>query len=112
MQKRLDEGYEPQEPILGPNLWRIFSGDRIVWVGPSRSGIKSEKGVLDLVDFRENALVYGEPFDSTGEIPWFGGCDKGEPSPEGIKLCRAGWEVLKQLKPPRTVAADGQWRIG
>ncbi|HKL83299.1 MAG TPA: hypothetical protein VJ879_12365, partial [Desulfobacter sp.] len=42
MQKRLDEGYEPEEPIDGPNLWRVFAGDRIFWVGSSRGGVHSD----------------------------------------------------------------------
>lgn len=36
MQKRLDEGHQPQEPIDGPNIWRVLAGDRIAWVGQAR----------------------------------------------------------------------------
>jgi hypothetical protein len=111
MQRRLDEGYDPPEPIDGPNLWRVFGGDRIVWVGPSRGGVLSENGVLELVDLRENALVYGEPLDLSGEFPTFGGFDR-EPSSEGARLCRAGWDALNRLGIPRTAAADDEWRIG
>lgn len=106
MKKRLDEGYDPQEPIDGPNLWRVFAGDRIVWVGPNRGGVHSEDGVLGLVDFKENALVYGEPFDLAEGFPAFGGFTRGEPSPEGTRLCRVGWDALNRLGLPRTVAAD------
>jgi hypothetical protein len=113
MKKRLEDGYNPQEPIDGPNLWRVFAGDRIVWVGPNRSTIQSDDGVLELVDFQENALVYGEPFDLSGEFAAFGGFDRREPpSPEGTQLCRAGWEALNRLGIPRTAAVDNEWRIG
>lgn len=112
MMKRVKEGYAPQEQTDTPNLWRIFSGDRIVWVGPSRGGVHSENGVLELLDFKENALVYGEPFDFSGEFPTFGGFDRGDPSPVGSKLCRAGWDALNRLRLPSAAAADSQWRIG
>jgi len=112
MKRRLDEGYKPQEPIDGPNLWRVFAGDRIVWVGPSRHGVDSKDGVLGLVDFKENALVYGEPFDLSSGLPTFGGFDGGKPSPEGARLCKAGWDALNRLGFPNTVSADDQWTIG
>ena len=112
MQEKLDKGYNPPEPVDAPNLWRLFAGDRIVWVGPSRGDVHSEDGVLGLFDFRENALVYGEPLDLSGEFPAFGGFDRGEPSPDGKKLCDAGWNALNRLGLPRVAAADYQWRIG
>lgn len=34
MQKKLREGYEPEEPVEGPNIWRLSAGDRLAWVGP------------------------------------------------------------------------------
>jgi hypothetical protein len=112
MQKRLNDGYNPQEPIDGPNLWRLFAGDRLVWVGPDRKGVDSENGVLGLVDFRENALVYGEPFDISDGFPSFGGFDQGKPSPGGVRLCRDAWKALSRLGLPRTAAADNKWNIG
>lgn len=112
MKKRLDEGYHPRAPLHAPNLWRVFAGDRIVWVGPSRNGVHSENGVLELVDFNQNALIYGEPFDLSSGFPAFGGFDGGEPSPEGVRLCKAGWDALSHLTPPRQASIDSQWRIG
>lgn len=112
MMKRIDGGYKPDEPIDGPNIWRIFAGDRVVWVGHERHGVESENGVLGLVDFRENALVYGEPFDLSGDCPSFGGFDRGEPSPEGVRLCQAGLDALKRIGLPRVIAANDQWKIG
>lgn len=112
MMKRLKEGYQPQEPVDGPNLWRVPAGDRLAWVGPKRAGACSEDGVLEVVEFEKNALVYGEPFEYYGKWPVFGGFDQGELSPEATRLCRAGWDAISGLGFPRTVGADGQWRIG
>lgn len=83
-----------------------------MWVGPDRDGVPSENGVLALVDFKENALVHGEPFELSGGIPTFGGFDQGEPSPIGARLCRVGWASLNRLGPPSVFASDDQWHIG
>lgn len=112
MKRRIDEGYKPQEPIDGPNLWRVFAGDRIVWVGPHRNGTDLKDGVLEIIEFNENALVYGEPFDFSSGLPTFGGFDRDKPHPEGIRLCKSGWKALRELGLPRSASADDQWRIG
>ena len=90
----------------------MFAGDRIVWVGPSRGGVHSEDSVLGLVDFNENALVYGEPFDRSSGPSTSGGFDRVQPSSEGAGLCKVGWNALNRLGLPRTASADDQWRIG
>ncbi len=99
-----------EELIEAPNIWRVFAGDRVVWVGLSRPGIMSENGVLELVDFRENALIYGEPLDFSGEFPTFGGFER-KISIEGGRLLRAGWDALNRLGIPRIAAVDDQWSI-
>jgi hypothetical protein len=115
MMNRLKQGYEPPlEPMTAPNIWRVFSGDRIAWVGSPRAGV-SQTEILGLVDFRGNALVYGEPidFDTSGEVLTI--LDRFSQlslSPEGIRLCRAGWEAIKGLGYPRDVWTDDEWRIG
>jgi hypothetical protein len=109
MQRRLAGGYDPAEPLDGPNLWRVFAGDRLAWVGTRRAGVDSANGVLAVVEFRENALVCGEPLElATG----FGGFGAGEPPPEAAKLCNAAWEVIRQAGVPRSASADSQWCIG
>jgi len=110
MMKRLEEGYKPKERIDLPNLWRVFSGDRIVWIGPIRGGFQTKDGVL--VEFTENALVYGEPFDLSDGFPAFGGFDRTGRPPEGIRLCRAGWNSLCRLGIPRAMTTDDQRTIG
>lgn len=112
MMKRLNEGHNPQEPIEGSSIWRVFAGDRIVWVGPNRGGVHSaDDNVLGLLEFKANALVCGEPYDLSGGFPTFGGF-QGELSPEGVRLCRAGWDALNRLGLPRVAASDDQWSIG
>lgn len=112
MQKRLENGYDPEEPIDGPNLWRVCAGDRIFWVGPSRGCAHSDDGVLEIVDFKENALVYGEPLEFLEGFPVFGGFTEDELSKKGVRLCRAGLSALNTLGPPRIISTEGQWSIG
>src|SRR5207245_1747390 len=51
MMEKLNSGYKPSEPCDGPNLWRIFAGDRLLWIGPSRSTQVAVDGVLGLIEF-------------------------------------------------------------
>lgn len=112
MMERVRAGYKPQDPIEGPNIWRVFAGDRIAWVGPPRSGVKSEDSVFEIVDFKQNALVYGEPFDTSRGFPTFGDLGLGELPPEELDPCRRGWDAVNGLGLPRVASADDQWRIG
>ena len=109
MQRRLAGGYRPEGPADGPNLWRVFAGDRLAWVGPRRAGVDATDGVLAVVEFRANALVCGEP---AGLASGFGGFASGEPPPEAAKLCNAGWEAMRRAGVPRVASADSQWSIG
>jgi hypothetical protein len=109
MQEKLNSGYDPPDPVDRLNLWRIFAGDRLVWVGPSRPDLKGDEGVLALVDFRENALVVGEPHNpSTG---LFGGMGK-RVTAEEAQRCRNGILAVSRLGIPRVVAAGYKWTLG
>jgi hypothetical protein len=110
MQAKLNSGYKPSNPTERDNLWRVFAGDRLAWVGPSRPDLKGEDGVLSLVDFRENALVIGEPFHPSSGSPLFGSMKK--TTPEDAQRLRNGLLAACRLGIPRTVAADDQWRMG
>lgn len=112
MQDKLNEGYNPPDPVDGPNLWRVLAGDRLVWIGKTRPDLKSEDGLLSLVDFRENALVVGEPFDFSSGFPTFGGFLEDNFSPEATQMCRNAMSAVVRLGVPRVVAADDQWRLG
>jgi hypothetical protein len=113
MQRRLSAGHSPAEPIFGPNLWRVLAGDRVAWVGRKRPGVDSSDGVLAVVDFRVNALVYGEPIEySELGSSAFGGFDANEQSPEAAKLCKSGWDAVQRLGLPRAAAADDRWCVG
>ena len=63
MMQRLDEGYDPDDPIDGPNLWRVRAGDRVAWMGDPRGGVDGDGLVLGLLNFNVDALIYGEPLD-------------------------------------------------
>jgi hypothetical protein len=111
MMKRLNEGYRPAEPIDGPNLWRVRAGDRVAWVGASRSGVRSDDGVLEVVNFQVDALVNGEPLMFIEGAPTFGGVTDPE-SVIGKRLCSAGMAAILEGGSPRTIAADPQWHLG
>ena len=112
MRRRLDAGYEPDDPIDGPNLWRIRAGDRVAWVGAPRGGVDGEGSVLGLLNFNVDVLIYGEPLDISRGFPYFGGFDQKDQSAESIRLAREGWKAICSLGEPRIAAADPQWRLG
>lgn len=112
MQNKLDNGYHPGEMVDGPNIWRVFAGDRLVWVGKERQGVESDNGVLSIITFDENAAVIGEPFAMVDGIPQFGGFDQQDQSKEEILLCRNGWLAVSKLGMPRSLSADAKWTIG
>ena len=112
MRRRLDAGYEPNDPMDGPNLWRIRAGDRVAWVGTPRGGVDGEGPVLGLLNFNADALVYGEPLEISRGFPTFGGFEQKDQSEERVRLAREDWKAICSLGEPRIVAADPQWRLG
>ena len=112
MQKKLNSGYKPTEIIDGPNIWRLFTGNRLVWVGKSRPGLESNDGILAIVNFEENALIIGEPFIVDNEMPLFGALEDQGQSDEDILLCRKGCEAALNLGIPRHIANTDKWTIG
>jgi hypothetical protein len=69
MQAKLQGGYQPNEPIDGPNLWRVRTGDRVVWIesGDAHNGDLSQT----LVALNSNALVFGERHVHPDDLAWF-----------------------------------------
>lgn len=60
MMMKVEEGYNPDGVMNGPNIWRINAGDTIAWLGKTRPDIKNDNGVLDTIRFNSNALLIGE----------------------------------------------------
>jgi len=112
MQKKLKEGHKPSAPVDVPNIWRVFAGDRLAWVGHSRPDMKGDNGILTVFDFRENALVIGTSSEYSMDFEMFGGFDTLSEDHEGVRLCRRGWRAACHLGIPRVIGSDGRWTIG
>ena len=91
MKERMEACDYPEEPIDGPNIWRVKGGDRVVWVGLSRSEQTSVDGVLGIVDCRAAVAVLGDDPDSPFPFMNF------EQSPEAVALCTAGLQAERSL---------------
>jgi len=111
MLKRLDEGYQPGEIMDASNLWRVMAGDRLAWIGASRTGLESIGGILTIVDFRCCALVVGET--DAKDIDQF--IAFGTPSrlddPGAISLARHAATVIRGMGPP-SVRGEPPWTLG
>jgi hypothetical protein len=105
--KQLNEGYQPKEPLNGPNIWRMKAGDRLVWVATQ----KARQPVRSVLDLRACVLAIGE--NSTPSITGLSsfGAPQGKelPAAEAAAM-RAGFDVAVSLGVPRMFAAE--WRFG
>jgi hypothetical protein len=112
MIKKLENGFEPNGTVDGPNLWRACAGDRLVWVGPSRPPTHGED-LQRIIDFREDCLVFAE-----SSRPDFTPLDlmaitEGVHSPEAQNRCRSGYDAACALGIPTTMIIDrSEWSLG
>lgn len=104
MVKKLAQGFQPSEPIDGPNIWRAKAGDRLVLVTVPDSGSR------EILDLSSCVLVVGETSREIDMGAFFGEPDDGDPPPEVTSACRKGFEAAARLGTPRTVSP--QWRFG
>jgi hypothetical protein len=111
MMAKVEKGDYPSEPMDGPNLWRLKSGDRVAWVGADRPERHSVNGVLAILDCRDCALAVGEG-DRGGleEFIGFGRPTKPDMKPEDVARCQAAVMAVKQFGLPRTWGPE--WRLG
>lgn len=104
---------EAAEPMQAANVWRLTAGARLLWMGvkrPSHPTFERGQGVLQLLDFHENALVVGES-QSLGSAAFaqFGALTTRAPSPEVGEMLGAARKLVRQLGMPRVMAVD--WAI-
>jgi len=98
----------------GPNLWRVMTGDRVIWI----SGVEAQEKnpTLTLVKFRTNALVFGERRVHSNDLAWFlsfGAPVEESPSRKVAALMRAGLDNVRTLGLPDEIADIGSdWRLG
>ena len=112
MQRKLEAGYKPNDIVDNSHIWRVFAGDRLVWVGKQRSEVECDNGVLSIFTFNENAAIVGESYMNCGDVSHFGEFDQERQSEEDIILCRTGWNAILKLGSPRSASANGEWKIG
>lgn len=106
MQRKLESGYRPGEPMTGPNLWRVPTGDRIVRVRTRAS--QADYQSLTVIEFDSDALVFGERGVHPNDIAWFlsfGAPLERTPSKELARFLLAGIEAVRELGMPES------WRI-
>lgn len=106
MMKKISSGDHPSEPIDGPNIWRLNTGDRVVWVGVKRPFSPSAGDILAVIDCDEPVAILGEHPD--GPL----GFMETDQTPEGVALCRKAVEAERALGTPRSFAASENWTIG
>jgi hypothetical protein len=109
MNQKLQEGYQPEEPIDGPNIWRVQCGDRIVWTGPTRNDRQARDGVLEVFSFRASALVFGMSDTDPNPLRWM---NNNNDSAESLERGRAALAAVQNLGTPRVLPVAGEWTLG
>ena len=111
MSARIKAGYEPGDIMDGPNIWRVWTGHRLAWVGPSRPGLEAVEDILSIVRFGTCAMVIGESNRlSVEDIVGFGSLTETGQSPENVARCRHAYEVIRDMGIPRSFTEE--WMFG
>jgi len=108
---KVEKGDYRSEPVAGPNLWRLKSGDRVAWVGADRPEHRSANGVLAILKCHDCALAVAEAnWDSPKQFAGFGAPAAPEMNSENVARCQAAVETVKRLGLPRTWGPN--WMLG
>lgn len=109
MMELVERNESTKEPLDGPNIWRLFAGDRLVWVRkPSDQPVK-DIPKPELLELSSNALVVGESNREDFNLLEFGEIKTTELN----DICRNGYDAAIKLELPRTMAADyADWKFG
>lgn len=111
MMAKVERGDYQSEPMDGPNLWRLKSGDRVAWVGAERPERPSVNGILAILDCDKCALAVGEGnWDSVREFAGFGALTTPNMNAEDSARCEAAVKFVKQLGLPHTWHSE--WLLG
>lgn len=111
MMDKIEKGDYPSEPMDGPNLWRLKSGDRVAWVGAERPDRRPVNSILAILDCRESALAVGAAdWDSVQEFAGFSAPTSAEMNPGDVARCQAAVNAVKKLGLPREWAPE--WKLG
>jgi hypothetical protein len=108
---KVEKGDYPSEPMDGPNLWRLKSGDRVAWVGADRPDRHSVNGILAILDCRDSALAVGEAYwESVQSFVGFGAPTTEKMKPEDVARGQAALAAVQKLGVPREWAPE--WQLG
>ena len=111
MMAKVEKGDYPSEPMNGPNLWRLKSGDHVAWVGADRPERHSVNGILAILDCHDCALAVGEGGrGGPEEFIGFGHPTTPDMKPEDVARGQAAMKAVKQFGLPRTW--EPEWRLG
>ena len=111
MMAKLKDGYNPAEVVEGPNVWRLRTGDRVVWVGQDRPGNRGMSGLLSILEIEDCVLALGETNrDGLDAFCEFGAPSTDKPNREDTLRCRVAANAVKAMGTPQSWGES--WQIG
>jgi hypothetical protein len=105
MAKRLNAGYQPRQPLARPNIWRVPTGDRLIWVTTN----DPNQPVREILNLGACALVIRE--NTTPEVMNnLVTLTEDHLAPAQAIAMRTGFDAAVSLGAPREFAAE--WKFG
>jgi hypothetical protein len=100
----------PNTPLEGPNIWKVKSGDRLLWTGNTRPFQEEVNGILSIFDIHHDILVIGNSSRSNLEESITFGKINDSNDQLGIDRVRFGVNLIRKMGVPRTYSASN-WGI-
>ena len=96
-----------EAPVEGPNIWRVESGHRLVWVDENNAA----QPVVEILDLWCDALVVGDSVSTDFDRRMhFGASKKLAGRPGAFKAVRAGFVRAVQIGPAQSISVG--WGFG
>ena len=109
MMKSMEKNESAKEPLDGPNIWRLFAGDRLLWIKQPTAQPFKDIAEPKLLELSSNALCTGESNQKDFNFVDFGTIK----TTELIEICKNAYDEANKLELPRTMAADyTDWTLG
>jgi len=109
MRGELNKGYQPMdEPLDGPNIWRVKEGGYLVRLGTAKPSSAEEERIVEVLELRENVLVIGTIGSSKLQDVYSVSSDMLDE--KELQLCARVTDILSQRGLPRTMSLGG-WTL-
>lgn len=109
LKQYVESNEQPDEPMDGPNIWRVRCNDLVAWTGSPRPGVSAEDGVLRIYRFAVDSLVLSDPKEMS-LVDMLSGKPTAQ-NPEQMQRAQSAGNLVRQMGMPREMAGDAEWKL-